>query len=163
MKDADKEEKNNNDNKIDNDENIDEFLDIGNLNINQEADIIENPKKHLVNTKKLNFLKSNTFNIDSMDDSPRKNKKTKRITYEDIYLGNDMFITPPKSYPRDYEKNNFLLSFSKSNSKKSSSNMNVIDLKESKFYKKINKHISNVSEEDENEDEDFGILRRNTL
>ena len=164
MKDDDKEEeKNNNDNKIDNDENIDEFLDIGNLNINQEADIIENPKKHLVNTKKLNFIKSNSFNIDSMDGSPRKNKKPKRITYEDIYLGNDMFITPPKSYPRDYEKNNFLLSFSKSNSKKSSSNMNVIDLKESKFYKKINKHISNVSEEDENEDEDFGILRSNTF
>ena len=45
MKDADKEEKNNNDNKIDNDENSDEFLDIGNLNINQEVDIIENPKK----------------------------------------------------------------------------------------------------------------------
>ena len=163
MKDADKEEKNNNDNKIDNDENSDEFLDIGNLNINQEVDIIENPKKHLVNTKKLNFLKSNTFNMDSMDDSPRKNKKTKRITYEDIYLGNDMFFAPSKSYPRDYEKNNLLLSFSKSISKKSSSNMNLINLGESKFDNKINKHISNVLEEDENEDEDFGILRSNTF
>ena len=164
MKDDDKEEeKNNNDNKIDNDENIDEFLDIGNLNINQEADIIENPKKHLVNTKKLNFLKSNTFNIDSMDDSPRKNKKTKRITYEDIYLGNDMFIAPPKSYPRDYEKNNLLLSFSNSISKKSSSNMNLINLGESKFDNKRNKHISNVLEEDDDEDEDFGILRSNTF
>jgi hypothetical protein len=163
MKDADKEEKNNNDNKIDNDENSDEFLDIGNLNINQEVDIIENPKKHLVNTKKLNFLKSNTFNIDSMDDSPRKNKKTKRITYEDIYLGNDMFIAPPKSYPRDYEKNNLLLSFSNSISKKSSSNMNLINLGESKFDNKRNKHISNVLEEDDDEDEDFGILRSNTF
>ena len=163
MKDADKEEKNNNDNKIDNDENSDEFLDIGNLNINQEVDIIENPKKHLVNTKKLNFLKSNTFNIDSMDDSPRKNKKTKRITYEDIYLGNDMFIAPPKSYPRDYEKNNLLLSFSNSISKKSSSNMNLINLGESKFDNKRNKHISNVLEEEDDEDEDFGILRSNTF
>ena len=26
--------------------------------------------------------------------------------YEDIYLGNDMLFIAPKSYPRDYEKNN---------------------------------------------------------
>jgi hypothetical protein len=74
-----------------------------------------------------------------------------------------MFIAPPKSYPRDYEKNNLLLSFSNSISKKSSSNMNLINLGESKFDNKRNKHISNVLEEDDDEDEDFGILRSNTF
>ena len=152
-------------NNIDNDE----FFDIGNLNINQEVDIKENPKKHLVNTKKLNLMKSNTYNIDSIDyidNSPKKNRKTKRITYEDIYLGNDMLIAQPKSYPRDYEKNNkFLLSFSLSNSKKSVSNMNLINLGELKVENKINKlkHNSNASEEEEYEEEDFGILRSNTF
>ena len=157
MKDKEKDENNN---KNDEEENSDDFLDIGNLNINQEVDIKENPKKHIVSTKKLNFFKSNTFNLDSnlSDNSPKKNKKTKRITYEDIYLGSDMFFSRPKSYPRDYEKNNkFLHNFSKSNMKKSSSNLNLKNLEE----KNINSH--STTEEDENDEEDFGILRSNTF
>ena len=159
MKDKKKDEVKNN-NKNDEEENSDDFLDIGNLNINQEVDIKENPKKHIVSTKKLNFFKSNTFNLDSnlSDNSSKKNKKAKRITYEDIYLGSDMFFSRPKSYPRDYEKNNkFLHNFSKSNMKKSSSNLNLKNLEE----KSINSH--STTEEDENDEEDFGILRSNTF
>ena len=168
MKEVDKEDnKDNNNNKINIDENSDDFLDIGNLNINQEVDIKENPKKHLVNTKKLNLLKANTMKIDSIDFgdiSPKKNRKSKRITYDDIYLGNDMFIAPPKSYPRDYEKNNkFLFLYSKSNLKKSTSNMNLVSLEQKKIDNKLNKQNSNNTEEEENDEEDIGVLRSNTF
>ena len=157
MKDKEKDENNN---KNDEEENSDDFLDIGNLNINQEVDIKENPKKHIVSTKKLNYFKSNSLNLDSnlSDNSPKKNKKIKRITYEDIYLGSDMLFSRPKSFPRDYEKNNrFLLTFSKSKMKKSSSNLSLKKLEE-----KSSNSLS-ATEEEENDEEDFGILRSNTF
>ena len=157
MKDKEKDENNN---KNDEEENSDDFLDIGNLNINQEVDIKENPKKHIVSTKKLNYFKSNSLNLDSnlSDNSPKKNRKIKRITYEDIYLGSDMLFSRPKSFPRDYEKNNrFLLNFSKSKMKKSSSNLSLKKLEE-----KSSNSLS-ATEEEENDEEDFGILRSNTF
>ena len=157
MKDKEKDENNN---KNDEEENSDDFLDIGNLNINQEVDIKENPKKHIVSTKKLNYFKSNSLNLDSnlSDNSPKKNRKIKRITYDDIYLGSDMLFSRPKSFPRDYEKNNrFLLNFSKSKMKKSSSNLSLKKLEE-----KSSNSLS-ATEEEENDEEDFGILRSNTF
>ena len=157
MKDKEKDENNN---KNDEEENSDDFLDIGNLNINQEVDIKENPKKHIVSTKKLNYFKSNSLNLDSnlSDNSPKKNRKIKRITYDDIYLGSDMLFSRPKSFPRDYEKNNrFLLNFSKSKMKKSSSNLSPKKLEE-----KSSNSLS-ATEEEENDEEDFGILRSNTF
>ena len=158
---------NNNDNNGNNqDEDSDEFLDVGNLNINQEVDIKENPKKHMVNIKKLNLLKSNSLNIDSKstknvtDYFPKKKKK--RITYDDIYLGNDMFFSAPKSYPRDYEKNNkFLLEFIKSNySRKSVSNIGLVNLSENK-----NENNKNTTggDDDEIEEDDICILRSNSF
>ena len=164
MNDVVKTEDKNNNNKKDEEENSDEYLDIGNLNINQEVDIKENPKKHIVNSKKLNLIKSNTFSadvIDYADNSPKKNKKPRRITYDDIYLGNDMLFSRPKSYPRDYDKNNkYILSFTRENSKKSASNRNLINLSSTKSDDKINK---NMAEEEENDEEETFILRSNTF
>ena len=37
----------------------DDFLEMGNLNINQEVDIKENPKKYIVDSKKQNNIKTN--------------------------------------------------------------------------------------------------------
>ena len=45
-------EKDKNNNIINQNEEDYDFLDIGNLNINQEVDIKENPKKYIVDTKK---------------------------------------------------------------------------------------------------------------
>ena len=153
---------NNNDQKEDNYDDND-FLDMGNLNINQEIDIKENPKKHIADTKKLNFLETRQFS----ENSEEKNKKRKKnITYEDIYLGNDMFSSAPKSYPRDYEKNcKLILSFTKKNknkSRKSSSNERLIDL--SQVFKKEKKNKNNKNEEDENEEETvtFNFIRSNS-
>ena len=50
-------------NKISEEETDEDFLQIDNLNINQEVDIKENPKKHIVNTKKKHILKN------SLDDN----------------------------------------------------------------------------------------------
>ena len=75
-------------------------IEIDNLNINQEVDIKENPKKHLVNTKKKQILQNN---IDNENIINIKEKKI-NITFDDIYLGNEMFLSAPKSYPRDNEK-----------------------------------------------------------
>ena len=119
-------EKDKNNNIINQNEEDYDFLDIGNLNINQEVDIKENPKKYIVDTKKKNLLKKNIEknSIDILENQLKKNKKKKKITYEDIYLGNDMFFTAPKSYPRDFEKNNkYLLSFSNTFSMNSENNM----------------------------------------
>jgi len=166
---------NNNNNIINQNEEDDEFLDIGNLNINQEVDIKENPKKYLVDTKKKNLLKKNIGknSIDYSENQLKNKKKTKRITYEDVYLGNDMFFTAPKSYPRDYEKNNkYLLSFSKTVSMKSGSNMNLSDFNEvitneknenNTINTKEKKNNSNIFEEDDDFDEDDrGHIRSNT-
>ena len=167
MNDAEKTEDKNNNNNKDEEENSDEYLDIGNLNINQEVDKKENPKKHIVNTKKLNLFKSNTISVDGIgfsENSPKKKIKSKRITYDDIYLGNDMLFSRPKSYPRDYEKNNkYIHSFTRENSKKSSSNRNLINLSNIKNNDKINRNNSGLAEEEENDEEETFILRSNTF
>ena len=184
-------EKEGNNNKAKNKNNViedEELLDIGNLNINQEVDIKENPNKHIADTKKQFLLKSNTFSLNSLDLSdikPKKNKKIKRISYEDIYLGNDMLFTAPKSYPRDYEKNNkYILSFTNSNTKKFSSNMRLVDLshtvKKDKNQDSTNKNNTNntnnnnnknklsksvkIDDEEENEEDedDICVIRSNT-
>ena len=169
-----------------NDDN-DDFDDIGNLNINQEVDKKENPLKFVVNKKKKNLLKNSiddNFNEnDKKKEKKKKNSIRKGITYDDIYLGNDMFFSAPKSYPRDYEKNHkYQLSFTKSVSKKSCSNISqkVDDNNTSKnndINNNINKNISvspsqnsnninsinNMGEEDENDEDDFGLLRYNSF
>ena len=112
---------------MNNDDNED-FDDVGNLNINLEVDKKDNPLKYVVNNKKKNLQKN------SIDDNSNKNEKKKEkkkknsirkgITYDDIYLGNDMFFSAPKSYPRDYEKNHkYQLSFTKSISRRNNSNI----------------------------------------
>ena len=96
-------------NKIIEDENAEDFLQIDNLNINQEVDIKENPKKHIVNIKKkilLNNSLDDNYIESSENISNKKNTSKKCITYEDIYLGNEMLKPRPKSFPKDYEKNN---------------------------------------------------------
>ena len=169
-------------NKIkENDENED-FLQIDNLNINQEVDIKENPKKHMVNTKK-HILKNSLDDnyIDTTENiSMKQNKKNsakRNITYDDIYLGNEMFVAPPKSYPRDYEKNNkYLTRFTKmydkaysSNSHNSSISNNSNNSNNSNSNSNNNSgstnNISNfsISEEEEYEEDDTVILRNNSF
>lgn len=53
----DKMEDKNTGNKINEEENNEDFLQIDNLNINNEVDIKENPKKHIANAKKAYFKK----------------------------------------------------------------------------------------------------------
>ena len=138
--------------------NNEEFLldnDFDNLNINQEIDIKENPKKFLVDSKKkllklapMNLTKANSSDLSAKITNQKKyyNKRNKKITFNDIYLGNDMFFCGPKSYPRDYEKNNkYLLEFSRKNlkSKKFSSNMNIFDLNKVLQKTRIEKNEEN--------------------
>ena len=170
-------------NKIkENDENED-FLQIDNLNINQEVDIKENPKKHIVNIKK-HILKNSLDDnyIDTTENiSMKQNKKNsskRNITYDDIYLGNEMFVAPPKSYPRDYEKNNkYLTRFTKmydktysSNSHSSSisnnsNNSNNSNSNNSNNNSGSTNNISNfsISEEEEYEEDDTVTLRNNSF
>ena len=186
-KDVKEDNKNNNANKIKEEENYDDLDDIGNLNINQEVDIKENPLKHIVNTKK-NLIKKSVDDNFNDSDIQNKNKKKKRdsvlkgITYDDIYLGNDMFVSAPKSYPRDYEKHHkFQLTFSnkkyeekknkssnfnktetntnsKPNTNTNSTNNNSISTNNNN-----NTTNSNNIEDDENEEDDFGLLRYNSF
>ena len=171
MKDVEKEDNknDNNKNKINEIENDDDLLDIGNLNINQEVDIKENPKKHIVNAKKKTLLKRHTqdysdYNKD-LENTQKKYKKTKRISYEDIYLGNDMLFSAPKSYPRDFEKNNkIIISFTKSFKTSSSFNLPIIE--ESKDEKKEKKNFKSTSQilfEEEDDEDDACIIRSNTF
>ena len=157
----DEKEKNKNNKIIEVDENDNEdFLQIDNLNINQEVDIKENPKKYIVNTKK-NMLK-NAFDNNLIDItenvSTKKNKKNsvkRSITYEDIYLGNEMFITPQKSFPRDYEKNNkYLINFTKIYEKSYSSNSHTSSISN-------NSNISNISNISNNSNYNSGSSTNN--
>ena len=66
-----------------------------------------------------------------------------------------MLFTAPKSYPRDYEKNNkYILSFTNSNTKKFSSNMRLIDLshtvKKDKNQDSTNKNNTNNTNNNNN-------------
>ena len=157
-------------------ESNEDFLQIGNLNINNEVDIKENPKKHIANTKKKQILKNalddNNKEASENTSSMKKNKainlEKRRITYDDIYLGNEMFIIRSKSLPKDTEKsnkylNNFLKMYYKhchtnsinsctSNNSNSNNNSNSTN------------NISNISlgDEEEYDDEDVGILRNNS-
>ena len=156
-------------------------IEIDNLNINQEVDIKENPKKHLVNTKKEQILQNN---IDNENIINIKEKKI-NITFDDIYLGNEMFLSAPKSYPRDNEKNNnYLNDFCKmysrkisnnrnnscysftSNSNNSNSNRdsNNCENNSSNHNNSSTNNISNYSlaEEEEYDDDEVGIFRNNS-
>ena len=156
-------------------------IEIDNLNINQEVDIKENPKKHLVNTKKKQILQNN---IDNENIINIKEKKI-NITFDDIYLGNEMFLSAPKSYPRDNEKNNnFLTDFCKMYSRKISSNRNNsyysftsnsnnsnsnrdsnnCENNSSNHNNSSTNNISNFSlaEEEEYDDDEVGIFRNNS-
>ena len=167
---------------MNNDDN-DDLDDIGNLNINLEVDKKDNPLKYVVNSKKKD-LQKNSINNNSNKNEKTKEKKKKNsirkgITYDDIYLGNDMFFSAPKSYPRDYEKNHkYQLSFTKSISKKNFSNethkfddnnisknngINInLSVSPSPNSNIINS-INNIGEEEENDEDDFGLLRYNSF
>ena len=156
-------------------------IEIDNLNINQEVDIKENPKKHLVNTKKKQILQNN---IDNENIINIKEKKI-NITFDDIYLGNEMFLSAPKSYPRDNEKNNnYLNDFCKMYSRKISnnrnnscysftsnsgsnrdSNSNNLDNNSFNHNSSSTNNISNnfsLVEEEEYDDDDYCIIRNNS-
>lgn len=156
-------------------------IEIDNLNINQEVDIKENPKKHLVNTKKKQILQNNIDNENIIN--IKENKIN--ITFDDIYLGNEMFLSAPKSYPRDNEKNNnYLNDFCKmysrkisnnrnnscysftSNSNNSNSNRdsNNCENNSSNHNNSSTNNISNYSlaEEEEYDDDEVGIFRNNS-
>ena len=157
-------------------ESNEDFLQIGNLNINNEVDIKENPKKHIANTKKKQILKNslddNSKGISENTSLMKQNKVIKsekrRITYDDIYLGNEMFIIRSKSLPKDSEKsnkyiNNFLKMYYKhyhTNSINSSTSNNS----NSNNNSNSTNNISNISlgDEEEYDDEDAGILRNNS-
>ena len=157
-------------------ESNEDFLQIGNLNINNEVDIKENPKKHIANTKKKLILKNslddNSKGISENTSLMKQNKVIKsekrRITYDDIYLGNEMFIIRSKSLPKDSEKsnkyiNNFLKMYYKhyhTNSINSSTSNNS----NSNNNSNSTNNISNISlgDEEEYDDEDTGILRNNS-
>ena len=171
------------DNKFGDEETNEDFLQIDNLNINQEVDIKENPKKHIVNTKKKHILKNSLD--DNYIDSPenislikqkqnKKNSSKRSITYDDIYLGNEMLIPRQKSFPRDFEKNNkYQKEFSKMYIKKNLSNSHNSSISNiSNNSNNSNSHnnssstnnISNFSidQEDEYDEEEIGILRNNS-
>ena len=161
---------------INEEESNEDFLQIGNLNINNEVDIKENPKKHIANTKKKLILKNslddNSKGISENTSLMKQNKVIKsekrRITYDDIYLGNEMFIIRSKSLPKDSEKsnkyiNNFLKMYYKhyhTNSINSSTSNNS----NSNNNSNSTNNISNISlgDEEEYDDEDAGILRNNS-
>ena len=157
-------------------ESNEDFLQIDNLNINDEVEIKENPKKHIANTKKKQILKD-SLDINNKDTSEntstiKQNKAIKsekrRITYDDIYLGNEMFIIRSKSLPKDSEKSNkYLNNFLKMYYKHYHTNsINSITSNNSNSNNNSNStnNISNISlgDEEEYDDEDTGILRNNS-
>ena len=185
-----KENENNNsiNNKLPKDENNDDLLQIDdNLNINQIVDIKEKPKKYIVNTKK-KYISNNSLDdnyIDSENILPikqnKKNISKANITYEDIYLGNEMLVARPKSNPKDLSKNNkYLKQFSKmynktyssgshnssmSNKSNKSNNSNNSNSNSNNISSSTN-NISNISlgegEEEEYDDEEPILIRNNS-
>ena len=185
-------EKNENEININNSEKEDDkdiSLEIDNLNINQEVDIKENPKKHIVNIKKKQILKNNIEDNNISENNISKKEKKIHITYDDIYLGNEMLISAPKSFPGDNEKNNkFLKDFAKKYNKKNNSNRNnrcysfstfscsnrdtnqdsnniennSFNHKNSSSYN-INKYsLSEEEEFEDGDDDDYAIIRNNS-
>ena len=94
--------------KTNNQDNLEEYdLDFlnDNLNINQEIDIQENPKKYQADQKKKQLLnEEKVFNSNKKD----KNMKKNSVTYDDIFLCNEMFIARSKTFPKFKEKNNLI-------------------------------------------------------
>ena len=176
-------------NKIENEEDKDMTLEIGNLNINQEVDIKENPKKHIVNVKKKQILINSVEENNISENSNSKDKKIINISCEDIYLGNEMFFSAPRSYPGDYEKRNkFLTDFALMYNKKNSNNHNSIYSYISNSGKSCNNHdscnrdsnnlernscnnnlstnnMSNncLTEEEEYDDDDYAVFHNNSF
>ena len=176
-------------NNIENEEDKDMTLEIGNLNINQEVDIKENPKKHIVNVKKKQILINSVEENNISENSNSKDKKIINISCEDIYLGNEMFFSAPRSYPGDYEKRNkFLTDFALMYNKKNSNNHNSIYSYISNSGKSCNNHdscnrdsnnlernscnnnLSNnimsnncLTEEEEYDDDDYAVFHNNSF
>ena len=176
-------------NKIENEEDKDMTLEIGNLNINQEVDIKENPKKHIVNVKKKQILINSVEENNISENLNSKDKKIINISCEDIYLGNEMFFSAPRSYPGDYEKRNkFLTDFALMYNKKNSNNHNSIYSYISNSGKSCNNHdscnrdsnnlernscnnnlstnnMSNncLTEEEEYDDDDYAVFHNNSF
>jgi len=161
---------------VNEEENNEDFLQIDNLNINNEVDIKENPKKHIANTKKKQIL-MNSIDDNSKDTSEnistsKQNKAIKsekrRITYDDIYLGNEMFIIRSKSLPKDSEKNNkYLNNFLKIYYKHyhtNSINSSTSNNSNSNNNSNSTNNISNISigDEEEYDEEEPGLLRSNS-
>ena len=121
------EEKKININTIEKEDEKDMSIEIDNLNINQEVDIKENPKKHIVNAKKKQILINSIEEDNISENLNSKKQKEISISYDDIYLGNEMFFSAPRSYPGDYDtKNKFLTDFAQMYNKKNSNRHNSI-------------------------------------
>ena len=177
-------------NKIENEEDKDMTLEIGNLNINQEVDIKENPKKHIVNVKKKQILINSVEENNISENLNSKDKKIINISCEDIYLGNEMFFSAPRSYPGDYEKRNkFLTDFALMYNKKNSNNHNSIysyisnsgkscntnhdscnrdsiNLERNSFNNNLStNNMSNncLTEEEEYDDDDYAVFHNNSF
>ena len=181
----DEDEKNKITNEIKKEDDKDLSLEIDNLNINQEVDIKENPKKHIVNTKKKQILKNNIDNDSNSENTIIKKDKKIHITYDDIYLGNEMFVSEPKSFPRDNEKiskylmdfssmyskkfnsnrNNSCYSFTSNSGSNRDSNSNNLDNNSFNHNSSSTNNISNnfsLVEEEEYDDDDYCIIRNNS-
>ena len=177
-------EKNKITNNTEKEEDKDCSIEIDNLNINQEVDIKENPKKHIVNTKKKQILKNNIEDDTISENNIIQKEKKIHITYDDIYLGNEMFVSAPKSFPRDQEKvNKYLMDFSTMYSKKYNANRNNscysftsnsgnsnrdsnnLDNNSFNHNSSSTNNISNnfsLVEEEELDDDDYAIIRNNS-
>ena len=164
-------------------------LEIDNLNINQEVDIKENPKKHIVNIKKKQILKNEIEEDDAISENIITIKKQKKahITYDDIYLGNEMFVSAPKSFPRDKEKvSKYLMDFASLYSKKYSSigndscysinsnsgnggsnrDSNNLDNNSINRNSSSTNNISynlSLGEEEEYDDDDYAVIKNNSF
>jgi len=180
MEEDEKDKNKNNKQNNNGEENSDEYLEIDNLNINQEIDIKKNPKKHIANAKKNHILKNSLDDgyfepseSMSLKKQNKNNSSKKRISYDDIYLGNEMFITRSKSFPKEYEKDNkylndFLKMYNKSYQSTTNNNNNNINISKSNSYNSKSSSSNNIIninlDEEDNEDEDYdeGILRYNS-
>jgi len=161
---------------VNEEENNEDFLQIDNLNINDEVDIKENPKKHIANIKKKQILmnsiddncKDTSENISTSKQNKAIKSEKRRITYDDIYLGNEMFIIRSKSLPKDSEKNNkYLNNFLKIYYKHyhtNSINSSTSNNSNSNNNSNSTNNISNISigDEEEYDEEEPGLLRSNS-
>ena len=136
-------------------------VEIDNLNINQEVEIKENPKKHYLKHKKQEIQSS----------SYQKSKSSnKHITYDDIYLGDEMLITRPNSIPKNYKNNNkilkgFVRMYSSKSSKQLSNKISRNTIGSSTDINTSNdNNVSNfILDEEEEEECEYGKLRKNSF